>query len=158
MQSLITVPAVLYPHKFPRGKKTVIEGHYLLLSALFPLGTPEVSRIQFMGVHEGLVLTVARPPEITDLVRMVMDTRDVLKMKKVAWIGGVKMYERGRGVRYYIPKGIWNPRGGLFRKILHTKANVRVIISRSGGAYTVAELPAITADLLLGVQKTIKQD
>jgi hypothetical protein len=83
-------------------------GRYYRFSRLFGEKRPRIEKIQFAGLGGGgggarPVLTVARPIDVESVLTLSsMDT--TLAGAPIVWLGGVKCYKIGTGLKYYVPK------------------------------------------------------
>ncbi|MHC4464078.1 MAG: hypothetical protein ACYS30_22010 [Planctomycetota bacterium] len=99
----VVVSVRIYPSR--QGGKVV--GHYIKVSGLFVAGKPDLCRIQLVGVHDFLCVTIVRPKQIDSLFGVASDLKETRKWGPVTWVGGVKCYPTTSGFKIYLPKRLW---------------------------------------------------
>jgi hypothetical protein len=124
-------------------------GRYYKLPRLFGKERPEIKKIQFVGLagNPGCpVLTVARPIDVESVLSLSLMNITVDKIP-VMWIGGVKCYKVGTGLKYYIPKHLHNVMGGDATKGIlcmaktSSKRGVVVLVLNTKGRVSNVERP-----------------
>lgn len=150
--SQFVVPVTIAPHTPKlRGVKEIV-GHYIHVGKVFlPTGGVELESRQFLGVHdESVVLTVVRPAGIRAMIQLVREMPKLPRRGRVVWLGGVKLYKEGQGIKAYVPNSIWNPAGEEFRSIWRD-IGCAYWHAASGKAepYFLVDLPSITPGMSL---------
>ena len=153
IDNLIVVPVTIAPH-FPKlhGVKKM-SGHYIHIGKVFvPTGGADLESSQFLGVHDkSMVLTVVRPPPIRALIELARDMPKLPQRGRIIWLGGVRCYKEGLGLKIYVPQNVWSPAGPEFKSIWRD-IGTAYWYAQSGKAspYFMIDLPSITPGMSLG--------
>jgi hypothetical protein len=110
--------------------------------------------MQFLGVHDGAILTLRRPPELASLVQIATSVPQVAPLSPITWYGTVRIRRTSlaptnRGLLFLVPKATWNPPASLLESgRIHLLAIYHYIpIPNTTEHMLVLHLPALTPDL-----------
>lgn len=157
----VHVPVTIYPHRaYKKGlDPRQIIGRYVQVSGLFPLGTPDLSKQQFIGLHDSIVVTITKPDNIRDLFGIATDLISVPEYRSITWLGGVRCYTTAQGFKVYISSKYWNPADPMYNKLMHTTGLVDEVEGQGHKMYYVLTLPVLTRSVILnkGVRHNERQ-
>lgn len=140
LETLTTItkfPVTVRPH----NQKGKLSGYYIVAKA-FPMGTPELPRQQWVGMHRGyLMLTLDHPAEARTLMSIQTDMGEIPDgVGLIHWFGEVKCYPTKYSAELYVPLTFWNPQPPITAQ--HTTGHGEYIKGKLG-AYVLLHLPAI---------------
>jgi hypothetical protein len=135
----IRINVTLSPH-VQKGKPT---GYYVIAERLFPRGTPILVKQQFVGYSNGLVISVAHPPQVESVLGMGVIC-NLLSGRPVTWLSTAPLYTLPGGFRSYVNGRVLKPHSAEARKFTTTG------IFRGYGELYWLEIPAVSGDVLLG--------
>jgi len=81
-------------------------GRYYNFSKLFGKKRPNIEKIQFVGLAgtpARPIFTVARPTDIESVLALSLMNVTV-SGAPILWLGSIKCYKMGTGLKYYVPK------------------------------------------------------
>ena len=151
MKRIMYIPVTVYPHRVT-GKDGVrqVTGHYVHVGSLYP-GDAESAdcEFQFVGVHKCMCFTLGRPEGISDVLKMAdalpkITVGEGKKKMPVQWLGEVKCYKVGNGLKLYLPNKVWELPKKVYEKKLVTAAQLTRIPVRGGKAFVVLSVPVLS--------------
>lgn len=142
----IIVTMSLYPHISSKG---IEAGCYIYIPDCCPLfleGQSPVVQTQFIGIHDCLCITLRKPPNVTTLPDITKQLPDAGTLGSVVWMGTIRGWpsSSGRGLRFYIPKFIWETISPPIGRIVRTRGIVHPVKSGKGMfEYWLLTIPAV---------------
>lgn len=153
IDNLFVVPVTIRPHHPKLHGLQAIVGHYIHIGKIFvPAGGADLEGSQFLGVHDNsMVLTVVRPPHVRAMIDLARDMPKLPQRGRIIWLGGVRCYKEGAGLKVYVPNHVWSPAGLEFESIWRD-VGTAYWYATSGKAdpYFLLDLPSITPGMSLG--------
>jgi len=147
------LPVVIYPHRPYKDNRRIITGRYVNLDNIFvPNVSKDLNPQQFIGVHQHMVVTIATPGYIKNLLGIALDLNNIRVKGKgyVTWLGTVRCYPAGHGCRLYIPSKMWNPKSPEFAGPWRTTgAAYWWANGKESEPYFLVDIPALTREKLL---------
>ena len=153
IDNLFVVPVTIAPHRPNLRGVTKIVGHYIHIGKVFvPAGGGGLESSQFLGVHDkSMVLTVVRPPSIRALIELTREMPKLPQRGRIVWLGGVRCYREGTGLKVYVPITVWNPAGLEFENKWYDVGSAYWYASSGkSDPYFLVDLPSITPGMSLG--------
>lgn len=148
----------MYP-AYTYGPTRKVRGRFLQFAALMPLVNPasqmRLAPIQFLGVHDYLVMTIMRPAEINTLYKIntaLPRISSTSKTHKVVWLGPVRQYPTpasSHGLRYYIPSRLWKPSNPIYDNKITFEATIEVHAISKRHSFAILSIPSLTKEMLL---------
>jgi len=90
-------------------------GRYYKFPRLFQKKRPTIDKWQFAGLvgdPPRPVFTVARPVDVKSVLSLAW-LNTVISNEPIVWLGGVKCYKVGNGLKYYLPTNLHPFFGGV---------------------------------------------
>jgi len=149
--SPIKVEVSIYPHKVQQEGRSHLQGHYLRVNGLFSLWMPqEIQPFQFIGLHKCMCITLARPETIRDLIGVAIDLQNISGNKQsIMWLGSVRTYKSGVGLKMYIPGKIWDSEDPTFMGVYKTAGVLEAVVGAQRKPYYMLNIPKLTRKMLI---------
>jgi hypothetical protein len=153
--SYTVVDVVVYP-TYDYGPGRRVKGRTLRFAGVIPAAGFEVDyhfqEIQFIGVHNCLVLTILLPHGVRTLYQVAkaiprLDYND--RSLPVTWCGPVRQWRvkhTSGGLKFYIPAKLWNPPAPLFESKTIVEGYIQVFSSNRTPPYVILTVPSITKE------------
>jgi len=88
--------------------------------------TNKIQKLQFVGCHQCLCVTLRHPPQFKSMIDISTSLTEIGSFGRVFWLGTANMYTYGRSTRMsakiYIRKNVWSPQGTPLSGAIHTTA------------------------------------
>ena len=126
------------------------KGWKLRVGGVYCFDMPDYDKVQFVGVHDFLVLTLARTEERLDMLQLSADVPAIQGHGRITWGGKANMKCGEDYFRYMIPwecLRVDNKQWGAKQELDLT---IRGVLGLSGLPYWFVEVPSLTRKVILG--------